>query len=1035
MKAGETTLKPLLEGAKQYQVPIFQRSYIWGGVQLRQLWDDILAQYEVLAPSTAEISAARGSHFLGSFVLSPSVTTAHDVTKFLVVDGQQRMTTIMLALAALRDTQRSLNAKSAERIQNLYLWNQYANDQERYKLVPSRLDRDAFFRCIEGKDDLEVVSDSRVVEAYRFFKLQLSRSLPDEGGPIDLEVLERVLIDRLAVVDITVGADDNPNRIFESLNATGVDLTQADLLRNYLFMLLPNRAESVYDRVWLPMERDLGSENLEALARLDLLRRGIDARRDEIYRLQRERIERDGTDEASVVAAIDDLTLRARHYARLIEPWRETDPRIAKTLTRLKRWGAQTTYPLFMHLYDLIDRGLISKDEMAEASLYIESFIIRRQIGQVPTNQLNRLFTDMVKQLPKDKPIAEGIRNALSGERRYWLTDDQIRTACREKWFYVTGRADQRKLVLECIEESYRHLEPIDLGKARLTIEHVLPQTLSDSWRQEIVAQGDDPDRLRDELLHTIGNLTLTAYNGQLSNDLFERKRQIFKDSHLELNRVIAESSSWGRKEILARADELAERIIAIWPGPVAGARGAPVAGFDWSRIDAAVEAIPEGHWTTYGELAQMGATSPQPVGNRMASESGAPHAYRVLTRQGRVSSDFRWTNPEDGRNVQAVLEEEGVHFNADGSANRAQFLGAYDLARLIPYEFEPEELERLSALNEASVSTSVDGEPWTIDGRAWHLNRGCSEKTRPMLLRLIALIREAVPDIDPRWNQKYYVAWRLAGRNWLTVQPKYSWIWLRIPTPPLSAEEVATRLGFRFIPPDGSLSTSSTGPSQVPSYQPGDGLWIMFRNPADLEGDAGAQLVRILEDGKDLFLDAHAHPTPGGEPWHTNGLEWHLQHRSSAKTRAIVEELLRLIAEAVPQADGPHWNHKNYVAWELRGRNWMTLKTWSSWIWVRLHGTDLRAEDVARRLGAAYVPAGATPSWTTDGPVQVQESERVRGIRIMIRRLTDVQGPTRAALVALLAESAESGGIDAEQLVDEGDEDDEPPVVGADVV
>ncbi len=167
-------------------------------------------------------------------------------------------------------------------------------------------------------------------------------------------------------------------------------------------------------------------------------------------------------------------------------------------------------------------------------------------------------------------------------------------------------------LVFDRLEKSYEHAEPVDWSAAKLSIEHIMPQSLTDEWEEGIAAAGEDPAVVHSELLHTLGNLTVTAYNGRLSNSPFERKQEILQGSHLELNRAISPSESWGRVEILARADELADRAILIWPAPLADVEE-PKEGRDWSRVHAALAALPLGFWTTYGDLVtrfRSGSTS-----------------------------------------------------------------------------------------------------------------------------------------------------------------------------------------------------------------------------------------------------------------------------------------------------------------------------------------------------------------------------------------------------------------------------------------
>lgn len=223
----------------------------------------------------------------------------------------------------------------------------------------------------------------------------------------------------------------------------------------------------------------------------------------------------------------------------------------------------------------------------------------------------------------------------------------------------------------------------MDLANAALTIEHILPQTLSPEWREHLVELGQEPDAVRDELVHTLGNLTLTGVNAQLSNNPFERKQQLYAHSHLELNRQLPDLPAWGREQILARADELAGRVIDIWPGPLPGYSDVP-SGFDWSLINAAVAAIPAGRWTTYGDLAELGGTAPVPVGQHLVNTAGLPNAHRVLGADGTPRPNFRWSDPDDHRDVREVLAGEGVIFGADGAAAAEQRIDAEQRTALI---------------------------------------------------------------------------------------------------------------------------------------------------------------------------------------------------------------------------------------------------------------------------------------------------------------------------------------------------------------
>lgn len=686
MQVRETTLQELLGGSKQFRVPLFQRTYTWRERDHTQLWRDILGQYEVARQNG--LGATGSGHFIGSFVLAPTKISAA-LPAFLVVDGQQRLTTLTLALCALREAAAAKDPTAFERLTNQFLVNQYASGTDRWKLVPTYQDQEPYFSCINGEG--AGAGNSLITDAYRFFEIQLSQLGPDDE-PFDLALLEQVIVGGLSIVDITAQQGDNVHRIFESLNATGVGLTQADLLRNYLFMLLPTRDKVVFETVWRPMQDQLGSDNLEGLARVDLLRRGIDVRADDIYRAHQDRLASIEHDEAAIEAEIRDLALRAQHYERLLHPSVESDKSIRRGLRFLKRWQATTASPLVMYLYELREDGKIDAITVAAGLHQIESFLVRRLLVGVSTNNLNRIFIQLVAKLRRDEwtSIIDAIRTELSGERKYWASDDEVRAAAQTRPFYYYGRAQQRRMVLERIEESFGHKELGALEDLKLTVEHIMPQSLSEAWISAIAAMGDDPSDVHRERVHTLGNLTLSAYNSELSNSVFERKQQIYGESHLALNNALVESESWGRAEIEARAGELAERSIQIWDGPVEGVTDEPV-GFDWSRLHAAVAAIPDGQWTSYGDLAALAGTSAQSVGAHVATAMGVPKAYRVLTADGTIAVGFHWDDADDQRDPHALLASEGVRFDRHGRADPDQRLSPDNLQSLIGW-FDPDD-------------------------------------------------------------------------------------------------------------------------------------------------------------------------------------------------------------------------------------------------------------------------------------------------------------------------------------------------------
>ncbi|MEU5092058.1 DUF262 domain-containing protein [Streptomyces sp. NPDC021356] len=683
MQAKETLFADLVQGrAQQFQVPLYQRTYSWTEKQLGQLWSDILDQAQLLG------SREKASpHFLGSVVLAPSPQNEATFPRWLVVDGQQRLTTLSLALAAIRDHIADTEPEEAERIDEEYLINKRKTGNDHFRLLPTQADRPQFAAHVRGPRVEQNVGGS-VATAYAFFRRKLVEAA-DPAAQQDVFRLEQAITSRLTLVAVTAERRDNVHRIFESLNNTGLKLSQADLLRNYLFMRLPVRGEHVYETCWLPLQKSLSNDELEQLMWLQMVLDGDDrVRRQDLYAAQQQRFERGEVSEEEIEAYIRELHRRGALFRRLLQPEEEPDAAVRAHLHRLDTWQAQVTYPALMLLLDRRERGELDSADTARAMAYIESFLVRRMICRVPTNNLNRIFQAVPGQLPLDVPVADGLRQLLSANNRFWPDDEELREKIRTAPFYQYGRWHQRKLVLQRLEESYEHPEPVDFAAAQFTIEHVMPQSPGSEWIRmlsEDVADGESAEDLHARLQHTLGNLTLTAVNSELSNHPFERKQDLLQSSHLEMNRRIADTERWGAKEIRARADELADRAIALWPAPLRGV-GRAERSRDWQLAHQVLAALPHGTWTSYGELAAFLGSGAQAVGNHLANTPGVAYAYRVLTSEGKVSDGFRWAAPQETGNddVRARLTADGVRFTATGAADPAQRLTADDLAALL---------------------------------------------------------------------------------------------------------------------------------------------------------------------------------------------------------------------------------------------------------------------------------------------------------------------------------------------------------------
>ncbi|MEV8176502.1 DUF4268 domain-containing protein [Cellulosimicrobium funkei] len=676
VKATETSFAGVLEGKKQYQVPLYQRVYSWGTKQLDQLWADIT---ELAVTRRDEPTA---THFVGSLVLSTSPDfSAVGISKLLVVDGQQRLTTLTLLLAALRDHLReSGDDERADGIHAQYLANVYDKGKPS-KVLPTQADREAYKAVITSAPDAG--GSDAIGNAYNHFRAKIS-TVDDPDDAHDLEEIEHAVVHGLSIVVVTAEPGDNAHRIFESLNNTGLQLRQSDLLKNYLFMRLGERGEDVYDAVWLPLEKKLSSEDLELLFWLDLAQRDEKAKQSNTYAGQQKRLEKLTTPdqiEAEVrrIAALGDV------LATILHPTRESDPAIRHRLERVKAWGSTTAYPVVMTVLARRAAGTATSAQVADALLTLESYFVRRIVIARATAGLNRTLLQAVGAVADAPAVDVALRDYLSRGRKFFATDKQVHDAVGVVPFYWQGRAAQKKLILQWLEESYGSKEVVD--PKNLTIEHVLPQTLSDPVREAFalgLPEDADVTAEHERIVHTLGNLTLTGYNSELSNRPFTAKRPMLAESGLKMNHEIAAHTAWGVDEINARGAALAEKIVELWPGPNEVLIGpGDNEGSETRRLVASIIAeIPAGRWTSYGEVALVAGSYAQPVA-AVITNNPMPNAWRVLQTGGTISRGFRWLDPKRTENPRECLESEGLTFDADGRAAAEQFLSAEELAEL----------------------------------------------------------------------------------------------------------------------------------------------------------------------------------------------------------------------------------------------------------------------------------------------------------------------------------------------------------------
>ena len=603
MKAHETILQPVLEGTKQYIVPLFQRTYSWKSDNWKTLWDDLLSLYS---------SESVRKHFLGALVSMPVDMTPAGVNKFLLIDGQQRITTLFLILAAIRDIAIARDEGNlSDQINEAYLTNKWAEGTNILKLFPSETDRDQFAKIIHKKDDLD--NNNSAVKAFRYFKSRLEGK-DSSGKQIDLKKMHTTLVQEIIVVNIVLDREENPYLIFESLNAKGEPLTQADLVRNYILMRITNSDEQevAYRDFWMPMQDALGGELTAFIWRY--LSKDSNAtktiRLDEIYDEVKQKLT--GAGSSQVVDLLVDMHTFSGYYLSLINPEvNEPNKEIRKRLKRLNRWDVKTTYPFLLNAYrDYKDKKVSLTDFCAILDM-LESYVIRRSFCRIPTNALNKVFLGLYKSFDRAQPIKSVSDELL---QREWPGDSAFQTAWLYFPIYLSGTAKCRH-VLESLESTMLvNNEPVDLSNVQISIEHIMPQTLNEEWEQLL---GEKAADIYDNYLHTIGNLTLTGSNSDLGNAPLLEKKKIYSQSNFSLNKDLADAIVWNEYVIKQRAQKLGKLAIEIWkhPGEIAKATangssnnqdptGKKPTGFSLFGTEYQTDSWREVLLTTLGELA-----------------------------------------------------------------------------------------------------------------------------------------------------------------------------------------------------------------------------------------------------------------------------------------------------------------------------------------------------------------------------------------------------------------------------------------------
>jgi uncharacterized protein with ParB-like and HNH nuclease domain/predicted transport protein len=563
LKATEAKLLEFIKKSPQFVIPIYQRAYSWSKRECHQLWRDIIR-----AGEDDNVNA----HFIGSIVyIEKGIYQVTSQSPILVIDGQQRMTTISLLLAALADKlellpegkQEVVEGFSPRKLKNYYLCNPEEEGEKYYKLILSKTDRDSMIAIVD-KSDVPRDYSYKIYDNYEMFSTWL-----DEYSD-NLDVVCRGIA-KLIVVDIALNSDqDNPQLIFESMNSTGKELTQADLIRNYILMGLDIKEQrKLYEHFWRPMELDFGQEayttEFDRFMRHYLtVKTGKIPKINEVYEKFKKYATSMQFKNIDMSMIVEDIRKFSKYFCNMTLK-QEQDKELLLAFNDIKELKVDVAYPMLLEVYDDYATGVLTKDDFVQILRLVEAYVFRRNICSIPTNSLNKTFSTFMKSIDRMHYV-ESIKAhfILLPSYRRFPNDAEFANELKTRDVYNMPR---RSYWFKKIE-NYGRKEQVQVEQ--YTIEHIMPQNpnLPDEWKKEI---GPEWKRVQETWLHTIGNLTLTGYNSEYSDNPFIIKRDMengFRDSPIKLNQSLRNVENWDEKAIKERANKLADIAVEIWQSP-----------------------------------------------------------------------------------------------------------------------------------------------------------------------------------------------------------------------------------------------------------------------------------------------------------------------------------------------------------------------------------------------------------------------------------------------------------------------------------